>query len=115
MIKGQFSAIIDGINAKNDRTLTIKLGTQEMTAEATAYLFDMMGKQVYCALAETDIKTLEVPEILPEMQGEKSSAQRLRGIIYKIWELKTDKSKPFPSYYEDYMFKLCENLKAKLN
>jgi len=114
MIKGQFSAIIDGINAKNDRTLTIKLGTQEMTAEHTSYLFDMMGKQVYVGIAETAIEALDVPDVLPDMKGEKSAAQRLRGIIYKYWELKTDKSQPFPVYYESYMFKICENLKAKL-
>ena len=115
MIKVSFSAIIDGVMAKKDKTLSVKLGTQEMSSEDSSYLFDCMGKQLFVAIAETEIESLEVPEVLPEMQGDKTPAQRLRGILYKVWELKTDKKQTFPRFYEDYLFKLCENLKAKLD
>jgi hypothetical protein len=115
MIKIQFSCQIDSVLAKKDKTLSVKIGTQELSADDASYLLSMMGSQVWIALAETEVLTLEVPEVLPEIRGEKSPSQRLKGIIYKIWELKTDKKKSFPSYYEDYMFKLCENLKSKLD
>lgn len=115
MIKLQFSALIDGVVAKKDKTLTIKLGTQELTSDDTSYLFDLMGKQIWVGVAETAIEALDVPDELPEMHGEKTSSQRLRGIIYKVWELKTDKKIPFPTYYESAMFKLCEFYKNKLD
>lgn len=115
MIKLQIAAQIDSVLAKKDKTLSIKFGTQELSAEDSSYLLSLMGSVVWLGLAETVIETLDVPEMIPDMKGEKSPSQRLKAIIYKIWELKTDQKKPFPSYYEDYMFKLCETLKTKLD
>lgn len=114
MIKLQFSAQIDGINAKKDKTLSVKLGTQELTPEDSSYLFDLMGKQIWIGMAETAIENLDVPEIVPEMRGDKTPSQRLRGLLYVIWETKTDRSRTFPQFYEDYMSRLCEQLKQKL-
>jgi hypothetical protein len=113
-VKLQFSAQIDGVIAKKDRTLSVKLGTQELTADDSSYLLDCMGKQLWVGIAETPIESLEVPEVLPEMQGEKTPAQRLRSILYILWSTKTDKKETFPRFYENYIFKLCENIKSKL-
>lgn len=113
MIKVQFQSQIDGISAKKDRTLSIKLGTQEMTADDTSYLFDQMNKIVYVVIAETSQETIEIPEILPEFKGDKSPSQRLRGIIYKIWEEKTDKKETFPRFYESKISQIGEWLKEK--
>ena len=115
MIKLQFSAQIDSVLAKKDKTLSVKIGTQELSAEDSSYLLSLMGSQIWLGLAETEIETLEVPEVIPEMKGEKSPSQRLKAIIYKIWELKTDQKETFPRYYESYMFKICEQLKNKLD
>lgn len=113
MIKVQFSTIIDGVQAKKDKTLSIRLGTQELTPDDTSYLFDMMGKQLWVAFAETPIEMLDIPDITPEFRGEKTPSQRMRGVIYRIWEEKFKKSMPFPKFYENYMSKLIEDLKDK--
>ena len=115
MIKVQFSAQIDSVLAKKDKTLSLKIGTQELSSDESSYLLSLMGSQVWLALGETEIETLEIPDVVPEMKGEKTPSQRLKAIIYKIWELKTDQKETFPRYYENYMFKLCEMLKEKLN
>lgn len=115
MLKVSFSAIIDGVNAKKDRTLSIKLGTQELSAEEGSYLLDLMGKQLWVGIAETPIEVLDVPETLPEMNGDKTPSQRLRGLLYVLWEEKSDKKRTFPQFYEDYIFRLCEQIKNKLN
>lgn len=122
MLKLQFSAQIDGVTAKKDKTLSIRLGTQELTSDDTSHIFDLMGKQVWLAIAETSIESLEVPELLPEMKGDKSPSQRLRGVLYKLWEQKMDGMdirsvgyQTFPRFYEDYIFRLCESLKDKIN
>lgn len=114
MIKLQFSAQVDGVTAKKDKTLSLKLGTQELTSEETSYIFDLMNKQIWIGMAETALESLDVPEVMPEMHGDKTPSQRLRGLLYVLWENKTDKKRTFPQFYEDYMFKLCEQLKAKL-
>lgn len=114
MKKIQFSAILDGVNLKKDGTLSLKIGTQELAPSETAEIFELGNKQIYVAMAETEIESLQVPEVLPEMQGDKTPSQRLRNVLYLIWENKTDKKQTFPRFYEDYVFKLVENLKAKL-
>lgn len=111
-MKIQFSAIIDNISAKKDKTLSIKLGTQEMSSEEASHILDLMQKQIWVGFAETEIEELEVPEALPEMHGDKTPSQRLRNILYKIWE--KNKKETFPRFYENYMFKLCEQLKDKI-
>jgi hypothetical protein len=106
-IKAQFMAQIDGINAKKDHTLSVKLGTQEMSADETSYLFDLMGKAIWVAIAETEHETIEVPEILPEFKGDRSPGQ-----IYRIWET-TKKDEPFPRFYDSKMAQITEWLKEK--
>jgi|ERR1035437_5772080 hypothetical protein len=115
MIKVQFSALLDGISARKDHTLAIRLGSQELTPEESSYLFSLMGSQLWVGIAETEIKELEVPEILPEMVGEKSPSLRLKAVLYKLWELKTDQKEPFPRFYENTMFRIIENYKNKLD
>lgn len=115
MLKFQIAGQIDNVNAKKDRTLSIKFGTQELSAEYSSYLLSLMGSVVWLGISETVIETLNVPDVVPDMKGEKSPSQRLKAIIYKIWELKTDQKETFPRYYESYMFKLCESLKTKLD
>ena len=91
----QLACQIDGITSKKDKTLSIKIGTQEMNADDMAELFDMFQQQIWVAFCKTSIKVedLEVPDDLPPVKGEKSESQRMRAIIYRLWEL-TDKSKP---------------------
>lgn len=55
MKTAQFSAIIDGVRKKKDGTLSIVLGTQELSSEETALIFDFGNKQIWCAFAETPL------------------------------------------------------------
>lgn len=113
----QFSAQIDGVTAKKDRTLSIKLGTQELPAEDTAHIFEMQGKQIWVAMAETELSKsdIEIPDEIPEFKGQKSYSQRLKAVLHVLWDTKTDKKKTSDQFYRDYMEKLIENVKNKLD
>jgi len=50
-----FSAIIDGVSTKKDRTLSIKLGTQELDADETSKIFALQGLQIYVVMSEEPI------------------------------------------------------------
>ena len=57
-----------------------------------------------------------IPEItVTEEDGGKSPAQRLRGCIFKYWEMNTSKSEEFEVFYRKYYEKLINNVKDKLN
>jgi|ERR1035437_4259592 hypothetical protein len=115
MIKLQFASQIESVNAKADKTLSIKIGTQELSPDDASYLLSMMGNVVWVGIAETEIKSLEVPDVIPEFKGEKSPSQRLKAIIYVLWKEKTDQKEAFPRYYDSYLSKIIEQLKTKLD
>ena len=83
----QLSAIIDGITAKKDRTLSIKLGSQELEPEEMAKIFEHQGHQIWVAMAEHALKSddLDIPEVVDELDN-KTPSKRFRdrlAVYYK--------------------------------
>jgi len=113
----QFHVIIDGVNKKKDSTLSIKLGTNELNPEETAKIFAMGNQQVWCVLSETELKEkdLDIPDFIPDYSGQKSHSQRLREVLYRVWEKYNDGNKSSDQYYRDTMEKLITNYKDKLD
>lgn len=114
----QFQAIIDGVTLKKDGTLTIKLGTQELSPEETAHIFEKGNMQVWTAIAESPISVedLEIPEQMAETET-KSPSQRLRNAIYVLWKAKED-----PKYqdaqnlfYKDKMERIINWVKEEIS
>lgn len=85
----QFSAQIDSAKANNDRTLTLKLDTQELSAEDTAFIFNLFQKQIWIGLSETEVtkESLNIPEVVDSMDS-KSPSQRLRDRMFVYWKEK---------------------------
>ena len=111
----QFSAIIDGVSKKKDSTLSIKLGTQELSSEETAKIFDFGGKQIWVGFAETAITRLDVPDEILEFKGDKTTSERLRDVLWVYWDTKTPKTQTFEEFRKIYMEKQIQNIKDKLN
>lgn len=111
----QFSAIIDGVSAKKDSTLTIRLGTQELTPNDTSEIFKFANRQIWVGFAETAITNLDVPKTVDELDGGKSTSERLLAVLYVYWNTKTDKTKPFETFRKDYLEKIIQNIKDKLD
>ena len=61
----QVSAQIDKITAKNDRTLSVAIGTQEMSPEDASILFSFFEKQIWIAFSETTLtkEDLNIPDM----------------------------------------------------
>lgn len=113
-MKIQFPSQITKVETTADRGLRIKLVTPELPAEDMSTLFNLGEAQVYTAIADLPHKELKVPDDVPEIKGEKSPSQRLKAVLYRLWEA-TDRKKTSDQFYRDYMEKLIESLKAKLD
>lgn len=114
----QFSAIVDGIAKKKDGTLSIKLGTQELDSQDTAALFSFGNQQIWAAFAPVPLseKEIELPDFIPEFEGQKSHSQRLHGVLYRVWEVLKEKgltAKTSRQFYEEYIEKHMAQLKDK--
>lgn len=112
----QFSCQIEKISSNKDRTLTIKLETQELTKEDTSYLFDLQGKQIWAAFAETAVKKddLNIPEVLMEFKTDKTPSERLRNVLYVYHQKNYKDQMTFEAYYKDKMNEIIERVKSKL-
>lgn len=109
----QFSAELEDVKARKDRTLSIKISTQELSADETALIFNMFMQPIYVALAETDIKRLEVPEDLPDFKEDKTPSKRLRSRLFVFWKDKINKG-DFEGWYRTVLDEIGQQYLEKL-
>lgn len=111
----QFSAQIESAKANNDRTLSLKVDTQELSSKDTAQIFSMFQKQVWIGIAETEIskEQLNVPEVVNEMD-KKSPSQRLRDRMYVYFKEKKIEG-IFDEWYIKSLDKMGQNYLDKLS
>lgn len=113
----QFSCIVEQIKANKDRSMTIKLESQELSKEDCSELLSFMGLQIWTAFSETPVTKddLNIPEALIEFKTDVSPSQRLRNILYVFWEKEKKQHIDWPTYYRQQVEKIIEHIKDKLD
>ena len=101
----KFGAAIEGVSTRKDKTLTIRLGTQELPGEIAGRLFGMQNAFVYVALKEEDfgrdeIEALEALEADAIEDHRKTQSQRLRAVLFLNWKYDSKGYKTFAMYYD---------------
>lgn len=100
--------------------LKMTVYTNEVASEEMATLMKLKGKQgnMLFAPAEhefTDEDLVDLPEVKVE-EGQKTPGQRLRAVIFRLWErVDPGKKKTFEQYYREYMERLIDKIKEQLN
>ena len=115
-MKLQFSAIVDSIKANRDRTLAIKLETQELPPTETSEIFGQMTKQIWVCMAEVPVTPddLEIPESTAEI-GDKTPSQRLRNRMYAYFKETHKDDTGFRAWYENALDKIGNEYLKKIN
>lgn len=112
------SCQISGIRTLKDGSVNIQLETQELSAGHAGELFSLRNKiaAVYISPKDTiDQRELDqVDKIDPEFSA-KSQSQRIRQVLYKLFEQDKEGHKNFDSYYKSKTEKFIEHLKSKIN
>lgn len=105
---------INSIKTLADGGLSINLHTNELKPESLAEIFTLKEQQVWATLTPTTInkEDLDIPDVKPEFKGDKTNSQRLRSVIFVIWE-STDKKKTFNEYYNEKTELIINWLKEK--
>jgi hypothetical protein len=97
------SATVKKITTLSDKTLEVRLFMRELPPDEMALLFSAyMSGTEGVAIKELETDALKTP------------SERLRSVIYVLWE-QTSKVKTFEVYYLDFMEQLINKVKAKLN
>lgn len=114
-MKATFPAQLYKVNSKVDRSYSLTFVTRELGGvEAVALLDDLMNEGWLMWSSDNDLTDADVPdEKADSMTGQKTQAQRLRAVIYRLWEQKGKKGDS-ESYYRSIMESLIEQVKERL-
>lgn len=99
-----------------DGSVKLEFDTRELSGVDIAVLADYRQKEGWLMFAanEDELKESDVPdEKADSMTGQKTQAQRLRGVIYRLWEMNGKKGDS-ENYYRSVMEGLIEQLKERL-
>jgi hypothetical protein len=100
---------------KVDGSVKLVFETRELPGSEIAILADYRQKEGWLLFSANELKEdTKIPdEKADSMTGQKTQAQRLRGVIYRLWEQNGRKGDS-ENYYRSIMEGLIEQLKEKL-
>ena len=107
---------VENIATRKDHTVSIRLGTQELSPSKAGELFTLLNQIATCYISPKEISQKEIDQVdkvNPEFGG-KTQSQRLRNVFYLMWENSPEGFKDFNTYYHSKMEQLIEHYKTKL-
>lgn len=113
-----FAGQIENITTRKDHTVVLKIGSQELTPAKAGEIFQTMNKlvAVYLSTKETipqrDLD--QVDQLDPDLPG-KTQSQRLRAVLYVLFEKNNEGYKDFENFYRTHMDKIIDHLKKKID
>lgn len=110
-------ATIENITTRADRSVKIAIATQELSQGKAGEIFGLLNNIAIVYISPKEISQSEldqVDKLDPEFTG-KTQSQRIRAVLYKLFEQNSEGFKDFDSYYRSKTDKYIEHLKAKIN
>lgn len=115
-----FAATVENITTRKDKTLKITIGTQELPPEKMAALFAMQNNIGYVAIKAEDFGRAEIEALesakaeLSDGDTSKTDSQRLRNVLYRLWEQNPEGFKTSALHYASKMEEIITHFKGKL-
>jgi hypothetical protein len=106
---------IHKVETMSDGGLKLVIFTQELDPTDKAEVMNLYNKQGWFVFSDTGITEVDIPTEQVEYQGEKTPGQRLRGVLYRLWEQDHAGFKDYETFYRSRMERLIEQIKEKLN
>ena len=106
-------AQIESIASRKDKTIRLTLGTQELSPNTAAQIFSMNQQFCYFAIKSESFLQNEL-DTLNDLKADinaKTPSQRLRNILYRLYEQNNEGFKEFITFYISKMEKICEYYK----
>ena len=111
--------IITKVSTTKDKSFEIKMETQDkstLDAVQKAALLDLIDEFAFVGfrMGDKPIEQMDVPDVVPEFKGDKTPSQRLRAVLYVLWE-QTKPQEEFEPYYRRQIEKIIDSVKSKLS
>lgn len=109
---------VERIATRKDKTVVLTISTQELTPDNAGNLFTLLDKLVCLYISVKDsIPQAEIDQVdalNPDIKG-KTQSQRIKNVLFKLYDQNNDGFKDFESYYKHHTEKIIEHLKAKID
>jgi hypothetical protein len=109
--------LIAGLATKVDGSIKITLETRELDGDAAGRLYDLRNSEAWAVIApsEQGAVMVDLPtEKADPAIGSKTPSQRLRAVIYRLWQQKGDQ-RDFESFYRVTLERVIDQFKEKLD
>lgn len=112
-------AILEGFRSLKDRSYKIYFETGELTPEQAAGISTSLQQAGYVAF-KTDVFKDSEKKMLDSLEADfedkrKTPGQRLRGVLYRMFENNSEGYKDFNLFYQGKMEILIDHFKKKLD
>lgn len=104
------------ISSRVDHSYKLTFDTRELGGDDAAELFKLLHSEGHLLFAPTDTFTeADIPEEPADASlSKKTQSQRLRGVLYRYWEVLGSKG-DFDSFYRERMERIIAQYKEKLD
>ena len=124
-----FEGGIDKVSTLSDGSLRVYLGTPELSNETMVNLFSLIKKPGFVLISTNSINQDQIDAVEKATTNtefsEKTPSQRMRGVLYKLWEKTQPKTMngdsgqmeyvDFDLFYKRQMNKIIDHFKTKLD
>ena len=113
-----FEGGVNKVATLNDGTLSINIHTQELPEDTMMRIFSLRKSPGMILISSDDISKAEQDEVEKftsdfEVGKNKTSSQRLRAVLYRVWE-QGEQLYDFPIWYESQMERIINKYKSTL-
>lgn len=110
----QVAATFDSSNRRKDRSVRLSFSTNLETSTEDYAEMDRLAQQSgWLLFSPNELAVSDVPKEDAPSDLKRPSV-RLRGVLYRIWDLNTDRSEPFEQFYQRSVEKIIDKLKDQL-
>lgn len=109
-------AQIGGIRSLKDGSLSVTLETPEINPAKAGELFQLRNKIAYVYISERQIEDNEkkvIDSLDPELKG-KTPGQRLRAVLFRLWQQESEGYPDSESHYRAKMEQIINTYKSNL-
>lgn len=114
-----FTITVAKIETMADGGLKIVIHTPELAPDAFAKVYQVRNTEVKMLISDTiteeKLELLESVPLAPVAKPAKSASQRLRAVLFRLWEQSTTGQQDFEAYYDARMERLIDHYKSQLN
>lgn len=108
----KFPGYLSGFSSRADGSAGLRITTQELRSEDFANLQDANGEFGTIYFRPNDVQEEEIPD--EDAEESQKPSQRLRAVLYRLWE-QNGRVGTAEAHYREQMEKILTYLKGKLD